>query len=234
MFWGHRNPWLISGLLAVTAAYRATLGEWRWWDLGSGRHSGRDQPFAEWVIHVYVLHAKPVKVFGRRYDSMAARKHREHHTDPRRIEWIFVPLSALFQLFAIIVSLSFLPHRQRRWLSPFSRTLTMLLTYEWTHYLIHLALPAEEPRLPPASGDRTGCITSRTSTTGSGSRHPPRTSRLNSAAEGLREDLNDLPDARSGSPLSQSGWSGLAEGGGLEPPSPFGRRFSRPFGYQLP
>lgn len=137
-FWGHRNPPLIAALLIAALAYRVSLGQWRWWDLGVIAIAIGIQPFVEWVIHVFVLHAKPLRLFGRTYDSMAARKHREHHTDPRRIEWIFVPLSALVQLFIIIFVVSFLVTSTTPLAATaFSWTLAMLLIYEWVHYLIH-------------------------------------------------------------------------------------------------
>lgn len=138
IFWSHRNPPLIAALLLLGGAYRLGLGEWRWWDLGVVAIAVAMQPFVEWLIHVFVLHAKPLRLFGRTYDSMAARKHREHHTDPRRIEWIFLPLPALFQLVVIVAVVSLLVTSTTPLaVTAFAWTLAMLLVYEWIHFLIH-------------------------------------------------------------------------------------------------
>lgn len=137
-FWAHRNPPLIAALFLIGLAYRIALGRWRWWDLGVVAIAILIQPFIEWLIHVFVLHAKPLHILGRTFDSVAARKHREHHTDPRRIEWIFVPLPALFQLLVVVVVISFLVTSTTPLAATaFTWSLAMLLTYEWVHYLIH-------------------------------------------------------------------------------------------------
>ena len=47
---------------------------WRCW---------RPFPVIEWVIHVGILHWRPRRVGPVRVDSLLARKHREHHADPR-------------------------------------------------------------------------------------------------------------------------------------------------------
>lgn len=137
-FWSHRNPPLIAILLLIGMTLRISIGEWRWWDLGVVVIAIGIQPFVEWLIHVFVLHAKPLRVIGRSYDSMAARKHREHHADPRKIEWIFLPSPALAQLLLIVVGISFLVTSTTPLaMTALTWTLAMLLIYEWVHFLIH-------------------------------------------------------------------------------------------------
>ena len=96
------------------------------------------QPFTEWVIHVFVLHARPRRVFGREVDLLLARKHRLHHRDPRDLDLVFIPMPALVPgllvIVAAVVALS--PHRSVG-LSGLVTGVTMLFVYEWTHFLIH-------------------------------------------------------------------------------------------------
>ena len=39
-------------------------------------------PFGEWAIHVYLLHAKPFRLRGRRVELPTVEAHREHHERP--------------------------------------------------------------------------------------------------------------------------------------------------------
>jgi len=50
------------------------------------------QPFAEWLIHVYILHFKPRRIAGRVVDLAIARAHRAHHRDPWVLEHVFIPI----------------------------------------------------------------------------------------------------------------------------------------------
>ena len=52
-------------------------------------------PVIEWVIHVGILHWRPRRVGPVEVDSLLARKHREHHADPRDLPLVFIPWPAL-------------------------------------------------------------------------------------------------------------------------------------------
>lgn len=137
-FAGQTNFHIIAGLLLVTAAARVALGGWRWWDLGVAGLLLAVHPFTEWMIHVFVLHWKPREVLGRRIDPLVSRKHREHHGDPKRIEWIFVPLPVLAKAIPATALVFFLVLPTARLAITASLMgLSILLVYEWTHYLIH-------------------------------------------------------------------------------------------------
>ena len=41
-------------------------------------------PLQEWLIHTFILHARPREVLGFVLDFPDARKHRAHHRDPWR------------------------------------------------------------------------------------------------------------------------------------------------------
>jgi hypothetical protein len=137
-FLGKATPRIIIPVLAVVAVLRVRAGDWGWRDVVMVAGILAFEPFTEWLIHVYVLHFKPRTVRGRRVDLHAARKHREHHQDPNDPDTSFVPIPDLLGLGAVIAGIMWLV----TWSVPVFLTgvvtgLAMLLTYEWTHYLIH-------------------------------------------------------------------------------------------------
>ncbi|MGI8774107.1 MAG: sterol desaturase family protein [Actinomycetota bacterium] len=137
-FWSHRNARIISGALALAVIIRVALGGWTRWDAVVVGGLIALEPFVEWTIHVFVLHFKPRKLFGRQVDPLVARKHRAHHSDPRKVEWIFVPLPVLTRAVPVVLVLYLLLLPTFRLGVTASATgLAILLTYEWTHYLIH-------------------------------------------------------------------------------------------------
>lgn len=132
------TPRIIAPLLLIALAIRIALGEWTVSDALVVAGLIAIQPFIEWLIHVYILHWKPKRFFGRTIDPLVARKHREHHSDPKKAEWIFIPLPVLLKsmpVTALIFLLAF-PTLQLS-MTAITAGLAMLLTYEWTHYLIH-------------------------------------------------------------------------------------------------
>src|SRR3954464_1820475 len=88
-FLRHGRPWL---LLVASSSYVVALvvhGHWAWGQLVVAAALIAAQPFVEWLIHVSVVPAKPVRVAGRTIDSQQARKHRAHHADPRNLDILF-------------------------------------------------------------------------------------------------------------------------------------------------
>jgi hypothetical protein len=137
-FRGQTNAKLIAGSLAAVLVLRVVLAGWTWWDLIIVGAFIVMEPFVEWVIHVFVLHWKPKTLFGRRLDPLLARKHRAHHRDPRKTEWVFVPFQALVKIIPIALLLYLLIFPTVRYaLTAAATGLAILFTYEWTHYLIH-------------------------------------------------------------------------------------------------
>lgn len=137
-FLSKATPRIIFPLLAATLIGRVMVGRWGWRDLLVIAGILGLEPFTEWLIHVYILHFKPKTVRGRRVDLHAARKHREHHRNPNDPDTSFVPLPDLLALVVVLIVVMWLV----TWSLPVFLTglmtgLAMLLTYEWTHYLIH-------------------------------------------------------------------------------------------------
>ena len=95
-FWRHPTPWLLAAALLISVVARVVVGDWQKSDAVLPLIVLAVFPFVEWVIHVFVLHWRPRRIAGVTVDPMLARKHREHHADPRITRLIFIPLQSLF------------------------------------------------------------------------------------------------------------------------------------------
>ncbi|MGV0992139.1 MAG: sterol desaturase family protein [Mycobacterium sp.] len=132
------SPWLLCGALIVSVAARIVIGDWRPSDALVPLVVLAAFPFVEWAMHVVVLHWRPRRIAGIVVDPMLARKHREHHVEPRVVGLIFIPLPSLFGAIAsaLIVGLLIIP-RTALGLTFLVVTFAIGLVYEWTHYLVH-------------------------------------------------------------------------------------------------
>jgi hypothetical protein len=104
-------------------------------------------PFVEWLIHVYLLHAPPLQLRGRRVEMLTAREHRAHHESPAVLAGVLLPVYGVLVFLAMIAATD--------WLLSFPIALVLggprlayattavlvsyaiLASYEWTHFLIH-------------------------------------------------------------------------------------------------
>jgi hypothetical protein len=132
-----RSPQIIVAVLVAAVAGRVVVGDWSWWDLLAPAIIVAAQPFTEWLIHVFLLHFKPKQVGGRTIDPLVARKHREHHLDPKDAGLVFVPMAALLGLVFGLATVFLVALPLSRALSAIAVAYAVLLVYEWTHYLIH-------------------------------------------------------------------------------------------------
>jgi hypothetical protein len=142
-----RSPRMIAGAIAGAALVRARYGPPRASDAKIGVGLVAAQPFVEWLIHVYLLHSRPLRVGGRRVDLPAAREHREHHAEPAQLDGVLVPtpvLAGFLPLIAVIAWILALPISRvaggDRRAGAATGTLSAYLllgAYEWSHYLIH-------------------------------------------------------------------------------------------------
>src|SRR5436305_5253056 len=74
-----RTPPLLGAAIVGALVLRIALGSWDWRDPAVVVGVVALTPLAEWAIHVYLLHAKPLRLRGHRYELIAAREHRAHH-----------------------------------------------------------------------------------------------------------------------------------------------------------
>jgi hypothetical protein len=137
-FWRWPSAWIITalGIPAVTA--RIMLGGFRRSDLILVAVMIVAQPFVEWGVHIVLLHMEPKELAGRIFDPLVARKHREHHADPRDTELVFIPWPVLLQLVVLTLFVGWLAFPTVELGLTFVATLAAIgAVYEWTHYLIH-------------------------------------------------------------------------------------------------
>ncbi|RDI65604.1 sterol desaturase family protein [Nocardia pseudobrasiliensis] len=132
------SPWSIAALLAGALTARLVVGDWQPTDALVPVLMLALFPFAEWVIHVCVLHWRPRRLGPVTIDSLLARKHREHHADPRDVPLVFIPWQTLLWLLPALVLIGLLAFPRPGLGLTFLVVLGVLgLNYEWTHYLIH-------------------------------------------------------------------------------------------------
>ena len=137
-FWRHPSPWLLAVALIASVVARILLGDFGFSDAVLPVLMLAGFPFLEWMMHVIVLHWRPRRIGPVVVDPMLARKHREHHINPREIPLIFIPLQSLYGALAstLIIGLWLIP-RTALGLTFMVVTFAIGLVYEWTHYLVH-------------------------------------------------------------------------------------------------
>jgi Fatty acid hydroxylase superfamily len=144
------SPWVIGGGVLVLLVLRAVIGDLTWRDAVAVAALLAIYPFGEWAIHVYLLHAKPIKVRGRQVETVAARAHRAHHGDPNDLEMVLLYWwqAAFLMLVAVpftvgigvlLVTLVVGPVPLGALVSAALAGCCMVFLYEWTHFLIHTA-----------------------------------------------------------------------------------------------
>jgi sterol desaturase/sphingolipid hydroxylase (fatty acid hydroxylase superfamily) len=137
-FWKHPSPWMISATLLGALVARIIVADWRIIDAVVPVVMLAVFPFFEWMIHVFVLHWRPLPVGRLTIDSLLARKHREHHADPRNVPLIFIPSKALAWVLPTAIAIALLAFpRPGEGLTYLVFIAILGLCYEWTHYLIH-------------------------------------------------------------------------------------------------
>jgi len=134
----HPTPWVLLAVTLGGVISWALVGGKGWGDLLVVGIMIAAFPFYEWIIHVMILHWRPKKILGLKIDSLLARKHREHHSDPKQIDLIFIPTQTIFWLIPGTVAISVFAFPS------LSSGLTYLafagllgLNYEWIHFLVH-------------------------------------------------------------------------------------------------
>jgi sterol desaturase/sphingolipid hydroxylase (fatty acid hydroxylase superfamily) len=141
------SPPLLAAAILGAATVRGLLGQFDWRDAVIAAGVIGLTPPVEWAIHVYLLHARPIGIAGRRHDLLAAREHRAHHEAPAELDGVLIPTYAVV-LFVVQIAITV-------WLVSFPIHLVLggdrlahaatglvvsyaiLGAYEWCHFLIH-------------------------------------------------------------------------------------------------
>jgi hypothetical protein len=142
----HTPPLLAAAVLGAIVL-RLVLGHYDWRDAVVAVGVIAFTPVVEWAIHVYLLHARPVRFRGRRYDLLAAREHRAHHLAPTELDGVLIPRYAVLifipQIALTVWLLSFPIHlviggdRLAHAATGLLVSYAILAVYEWCHFLIH-------------------------------------------------------------------------------------------------
>ena len=149
-FLRRESPWVLGAGILALVVLRAVAGDLSWRDGAAVAAMLAIYPFGEWAIHVYLLHAKPIKVRGRKIETVAARAHRAHHGDPNDLDMVLlywwqaaflmlfvVPLTVVLGALIVTVAAGSVPLAAL--ISGAIAGYFMVLVYEWTHFLIHTA-----------------------------------------------------------------------------------------------
>ncbi|MBW3551481.1 MAG: fatty acid hydroxylase family protein, partial [Proteobacteria bacterium] len=82
-----RRPtvWLLALFTLVAVAARLGVGGWSRGDVVLAVVQVATFPLLEWVLHTALLHWRPRRLGRLTLDPQVARKHREHHADPREL-----------------------------------------------------------------------------------------------------------------------------------------------------
>jgi hypothetical protein len=142
------SPWVIGGGVLVLIVVRALIGEVTWRDAVAVAALLAIYPFGEWAIHVFLLHAKPIRIGSREVETVAARAHRAHHGDPNDLDMVLLYWwqAAFLMLVAVpltiglvsgLVTVAAGPVPIGAMISGAIAGYCMVLVYEWTHFLIH-------------------------------------------------------------------------------------------------
>jgi sterol desaturase/sphingolipid hydroxylase (fatty acid hydroxylase superfamily) len=150
-FWARRSPKVIAAGIVAVLVLRLALDAPDWRDLVAVAGMVALYPFAEWAIHLHLLHLPPLRWRGREYELPTARAHRMHHENPHSLNSILLgpgeALALLVGLVPVVVAAGCLLIGALSAAVPLSVAVTAVLAgfvliavYEWTHFLIHTAV----------------------------------------------------------------------------------------------
>ena len=137
LFAAHGSPRILAAALAGASGVRVFLGDFGAWDVVVAAAIAALWPLQEWLIHVFILHAKPGRGIAR-LDPRTPRLHRAHHRDPWQPDLIFIPRHTF--LFTLPLLLGIYGALLPTWPLAFTGIATHLalaLHYEWVHLLVH-------------------------------------------------------------------------------------------------
>lgn len=138
VFFGHASPRILVAALALALCARAGLGAVGARDLVPLAALLLLWPLQEWLIHVVVLHWRPLRVLGRVLDFPVPRKHRAHHADPTELPLVFIPLHSYCYTLPAVAALWWLAAPDPALAATgIAGHVALALHYEWVHFLVH-------------------------------------------------------------------------------------------------
>lgn len=138
VFASHASPRVLLACLSIAVASRVAVGGFSAWDLVPLAGILLYWPIQEWLIHVFILHAKPRTIFGRTFDARVPQKHRAHHREPWRLELLFIPTHSFLYSIPILLGLWWvITPTPALALTGITAHFALALHYEWVHFLVH-------------------------------------------------------------------------------------------------
>ncbi len=137
VFFRHASPRILVVLAMVAVGIRVAHSAFDWQDLGIALGLVVAWPAVEWLIHVFLLHFRPLHVGGKVWDPKVSQAHRAHHREPWQANLIFVPLHTYFLSVPLITLLWLGPLPLTYGLTGLAATALLALHYEWVHHLLH-------------------------------------------------------------------------------------------------
>lgn len=137
-FFTYPSPIILALLIIGSLVLRGFFGPFDRFDLLVALVPIAGWPFLEWTLHRYLLHLRPVRVFGVTLDFDFAKKHRTHHQQPWRTKYIFLPAYVHATMAPVLIAAAFWllprPGLAATWMAGLA---AMALVYEWTHFIVH-------------------------------------------------------------------------------------------------
>ncbi len=127
--------------VAIVFAWMARLiaGRWNRWDLLIVTAVVAWWPLQEWLVHVLLLHLKPFFLWGREINPIVCRNHRNHHRNPWHPHLGITPPHIIWLYLTGLPALWVLALPTPQALTGVAVYFSLVLNYEWLHYLIHTA-----------------------------------------------------------------------------------------------
>lgn len=138
-FYKHPNAQILTVSVVLAISLKIFIFGFQFSDLTIVSSLVFIQPFAEWLVHVTLLHLKPLKVKSKTFELYVTKVHRLHHQDPKNVKLIFVPTRMIVLLLVSILAVDHFIFfaTDSSILTAFGTSVALILFYEWTHFLIH-------------------------------------------------------------------------------------------------
>jgi hypothetical protein len=144
------SPRWIAGGIVLAGAARLAVGDFGWVDLAVAAGLVAVNPFAEWAIHVYLLHLRPFEFRGRKVELITAKEHRSHHEHPHNLNTVLLGPKEVVGLYVAVIPIVSLAlcgagallgagWHPAAVLTALVVGGALVFVYEWTHFLIHTA-----------------------------------------------------------------------------------------------
>lgn len=138
VFLRHGSPRFLIACFVLALGVRIGVGGWSAWDVAPLAGLLLYWPIQEWLIHVFILHARPKRIFGRTIDFRVPRKHRAHHREPWRLDLVFIPMHSFLYSLPLLIGVWFaVTPAASLALTGITGHLALALHYEWVHFLVH-------------------------------------------------------------------------------------------------